>query len=431
MPCRVATAVTTDEIYERYLRKAITEINRLSHEIAQAADGAPTALPTGHPLASIFLLKYGPQAQELQEGVAFHGRAGNALIKSLQRLHVDPMEVYGTNCRQVRRLRPRRSPPSGCAASCGSSSRSCVVVMGDDALEFLNGIGFPLSPPVESYAGRAAALHADDRGARRPRHRPVARRGTREDRVLERLQGRRALVGRFAALLGAASFAAARSSTTRRRRICGRPGLWWDVAWLAFVLIPAVFALVLLALPLRERAVAAAGRARVRRARGRADARRRRRLRELRAARRGDAARLVVPRLLRDVSLGRAGRVRSSRGSTRTRCGAARRSRSSRTTRTSSTCSRSRSRSRASTRPRTSACPTCSSSRSSSAPPRGSACACSRRVVAWSPALGVTIARPSAFDLSGLPALPGHRARLPRAERRPALAAPTRAARAR
>jgi len=66
----VATAVTTDEIYERYLRKAITEINRLSHEVAQAADGAPTALPTGHPLASIFLLKYGPQAPELQEGVA-------------------------------------------------------------------------------------------------------------------------------------------------------------------------------------------------------------------------------------------------------------------------------------------------------------------------------------------------------------------------
>ena len=67
------------------------------HEIGQAADGAPTALPTGHPLAAIFLLKYGPQDQELQEGVAFHGRAGNALIKSLQRLHVDPMEVYGTN----------------------------------------------------------------------------------------------------------------------------------------------------------------------------------------------------------------------------------------------------------------------------------------------------------------------------------------------
>jgi uracil-DNA glycosylase family 4 len=148
----VGSTVTTDEIYERYLRKAITEINRLSHEIAQAADGAPTALPTGHPLANIFLLKYGPQAQELQEGVAFHGRAGNALIKSLQRLHVDPMEVYGTNAvkfagadleqsaewlrRELRIVEPK-----------------LVVVMGDDALEFLNGIGFQLAQPVEDKVG--------------------------------------------------------------------------------------------------------------------------------------------------------------------------------------------------------------------------------------------------------------------------------------
>ncbi|MGH3026176.1 MAG: hypothetical protein ACRDLR_07000, partial [Gaiellaceae bacterium] len=28
--------------------------------------------------------------------------------------------------------------------------------------------------------------------------------------------------------------------------------LWWDVAWLTFVLLPAVFALVLIALPLRR-----------------------------------------------------------------------------------------------------------------------------------------------------------------------------------
>src|SRR5207253_684527 len=151
-PCCVGSTVTTDEIYERYLRKAITEINRLSHEIAQAADGAPTALPTGHPLANIFLLKYGPQAQELQEGVAFHGRAGNALIKSLQRLHVDPMEVYGTNAvkfaggdlelsaewlrRELRIVEPK-----------------LLVVMGDDALEFLNGAAFPLSKPVEGRVG--------------------------------------------------------------------------------------------------------------------------------------------------------------------------------------------------------------------------------------------------------------------------------------
>jgi len=148
----VATAVTTDQIYERYLRKAIDEVNRLSHDIAHAADGAPTALPTGHPLASIFLLKYGPQAQELQEGVAFHGRAGAALIKSLQRLSIDALEVYGTNCvkfagcdlgvardwlsRELRIVQPR-----------------LVVAMGDDALEFLNDLHFPLADLVEAKVG--------------------------------------------------------------------------------------------------------------------------------------------------------------------------------------------------------------------------------------------------------------------------------------
>jgi len=148
----VASTVTTDEIYERYLQKAITEINRLSHEIAQAADGAPTALPTGHPLANIFLLKYGPQAQELQEGVAFHGRAGNALIKSLQRLHVDPMEVYGSNCVKF----------AGCDLTLAAEwlrrelrivEPKLVVVMGEDALEFLNGAGFQLAQPVLSKVG--------------------------------------------------------------------------------------------------------------------------------------------------------------------------------------------------------------------------------------------------------------------------------------
>ena len=105
----MATALTTDEIYERYLRKAITEINRLSHEIAQAADGAPTALPTGHPLASVFLLKYGPQAQELQEGVAFHGRAGQAL-KFLETRATPPAARRASRRRRVKRAVAAREP---------------------------------------------------------------------------------------------------------------------------------------------------------------------------------------------------------------------------------------------------------------------------------------------------------------------------------
>ena len=109
--------------------------------------------------------------------------------------------------------------------------------MGEDALEFLNELEFPLSRPLDGYAGRAPALHADDRGARRPRHRPLARRAGREDALLERLQARRPLVGRAAALLALVGRA--------RRVVRGRAAprrvlaLWRDVALVALVLMPA------------------------------------------------------------------------------------------------------------------------------------------------------------------------------------------------
>ena len=73
---------TTDEIYEKYLQKAIVEINDLAHEVAQAGGG--TRVPvvgSGHPLADVMLLKLKPQPAEVQEGVAFYGRAGQAILK--------------------------------------------------------------------------------------------------------------------------------------------------------------------------------------------------------------------------------------------------------------------------------------------------------------------------------------------------------------
>jgi uracil-DNA glycosylase len=91
--------VSADDISERYLKKAIAEINELGHEIAQAAgaDRVPV-LGSGHPLADIMLLKHAPQVAEVHEGVAFFGRSGQAVLKSIQRLRVDPMAIYGTNC---------------------------------------------------------------------------------------------------------------------------------------------------------------------------------------------------------------------------------------------------------------------------------------------------------------------------------------------
>jgi uracil-DNA glycosylase family 4 len=144
--------VPTDEINERYLQKAISEVNELGDDISRVGEGRVPVLGSGHPLADVFLLKFRPQHSEVQEGVAFYGRAGQAILKSLQRLHVDPLAVYGTNCfkfdggdeeqaaawltRELHIVQPK-----------------LVVVMGDEALAFLNGLEFPLSTELDQRTG--------------------------------------------------------------------------------------------------------------------------------------------------------------------------------------------------------------------------------------------------------------------------------------
>jgi uracil-DNA glycosylase len=143
------STVATDEIFEKYLQKAITEINALGDEVAHA--GAGTRVPvvgSGHPLADIFLLKHTPRPAELQEGVAFYGRAGNALLKSLQRLHVDPMAIYGTNCLKFADGDEDESRPF-LLRELHIVQPKLVVAMGEPALEFLNSVEFPLSRTLE------------------------------------------------------------------------------------------------------------------------------------------------------------------------------------------------------------------------------------------------------------------------------------------
>jgi uracil-DNA glycosylase family 4 len=145
--------VATDEIYEKYLQKAITEINALGDEVAHAAAG--TRVPvvgSGHPLGDIFLLKYVPRAAELQEGVAFYGRAGNALLKSLQRLRVDPMAVYGTNCLKFADGDEEESRPF-LLRELHIVQPKLVVVMGEPALAFLNSVAFPLARELNPTEG--------------------------------------------------------------------------------------------------------------------------------------------------------------------------------------------------------------------------------------------------------------------------------------
>jgi len=146
-------AVPTDEIYERYLQKAITEINELGEEVAHAGRGERVpVVGSGHPLADVFLLKYRPQDAELQEGVAFYGRSGQAILKSLQRLSVDPMAVYGTNCLKFAHEDEEEARP-WLLRELHIVQPKLVVVMGEEALAFLNGLEFPLSDPVEAREG--------------------------------------------------------------------------------------------------------------------------------------------------------------------------------------------------------------------------------------------------------------------------------------
>ena len=186
-----------DEIQERYLRRAISEINELGDELLALGDELHVpVLGSGHPLGDVFLLKYRPVQSEIAEGVAFFGRSGQALLKSLQRLAVDPLAVYGTNCLKFGTEDP--------AAARGWLTRELhivqpklVVAMGDETVAFVNALDFPLSSALDPEStGRAPGAHADHRRARDAGHRRVARRAGRQDPLLERVQGARCLVVR-------------------------------------------------------------------------------------------------------------------------------------------------------------------------------------------------------------------------------------------
>jgi uracil-DNA glycosylase len=145
----VSAAVPTDEIYERYLKKAIAEINDLGDELARAGDELRVpVVGSGHPLADIFLLKHAPQPTEIQEGVAFFGRTGQAVLKSLQRLHVDPLAVYGTNCLKFGTEDPADAA-SWLTREIHIVQPKLVVAMGRATVEFLNELHFPLADALD------------------------------------------------------------------------------------------------------------------------------------------------------------------------------------------------------------------------------------------------------------------------------------------
>ena len=142
----------TDEIYEKYLQKAIVEINDLAHEVARTGGPRVPVVGSGHPLADVMLLKFKPQPAEVQEGVAFYGRAGQAILKSLQRLHVDPMSVYGTNCVKFADGDEDESRPF-LTRELHIVQPKLIVAMGEQTVAFLNSVHFPLAAEVTTTQG--------------------------------------------------------------------------------------------------------------------------------------------------------------------------------------------------------------------------------------------------------------------------------------
>ena len=149
------SAAPTDEIFEKYLQQGDHGDQR-----AGARGGARGRRRGARPgrsapatrSADILLLKYEPRPAELQEGVAFFGRAGQAVLKSLQRLRVDPMAIYGTNCLKLAGQDAEEARP-WLARELHIVQPKLVVVMGERALEFLNALEFPLARPLEARPG--------------------------------------------------------------------------------------------------------------------------------------------------------------------------------------------------------------------------------------------------------------------------------------
>jgi uracil-DNA glycosylase family 4 len=152
--------VTDDEIREKYLERAIRELNALTREL-QACPHCPRGplmpvLGSGHPQADIMLLKHSPLPSEIEEGVAFYGRAGGALMKSLKRLSIDPLAVYGTLCVKCPLADPSLADPA-CVArvleEIAIVQPRMIVVMGEQALGVLNDLGVPLAKALEPRLG--------------------------------------------------------------------------------------------------------------------------------------------------------------------------------------------------------------------------------------------------------------------------------------
>ncbi|HEX3688425.1 MAG TPA: uracil-DNA glycosylase family protein [Solirubrobacteraceae bacterium] len=151
---------TDDEIREKYLERAIRELNAFARRLGDCTHcprgQLMPVLGSGHPQADIFMVKYSARPSEVEEGVAFYGRTGNAMMKSLKRLSIDPLAVYGTLCVKCPVADPAMADPacvSRLIEELAIVQPKMVVVMGEDALAVINDLDVPLSHELTATSG--------------------------------------------------------------------------------------------------------------------------------------------------------------------------------------------------------------------------------------------------------------------------------------
>jgi uracil-DNA glycosylase family 4 len=146
-------------IEDAYLRRAIAEMGELADEIAAEAsspDGSLPVMSSGAPQAEIAMVKRAPGLAERQEGVAFFGRAGTAILKSVQRLDIDPLELFGTLVLR----HEARSDEKASLRDLGWLRREIqiiepkiVVAMGEAVVSALNDCEYPLAQELTVSPG--------------------------------------------------------------------------------------------------------------------------------------------------------------------------------------------------------------------------------------------------------------------------------------
>jgi uracil-DNA glycosylase family 4 len=151
---------TSEDIQDAYQRRAIAEIAALNDEITScercSSDAELPVMSSGSPQAEIMMIKWSASLAERQEGVAFFGRAGTAILKSVQRLGIDPLQLYGTLCVKCSNL-DQDEVLELCMPWLGREVHivqpKLIVPMGERVVEALARLAHPLSEPLRPEPG--------------------------------------------------------------------------------------------------------------------------------------------------------------------------------------------------------------------------------------------------------------------------------------